>query len=97
MRNSRYTEFKYPDVRNSYSRAESVRSSRIIVGNNADSGIGESTPQDISSCCSSSADSTRPIRMVRLITIFNKKEKFHFEEERKMNDKKTIFNLVDAN
>ncbi|XP_044017169.1 band 4.1-like protein 4 isoform X2 [Aphidius gifuensis] len=66
MRNSHYTEFKYPDMRNIYSRAESVRSSRIVVGNNADSGFGESTPQDISSCCSSSADSSRPTRIMQM-------------------------------
>ncbi|XP_046751668.1 band 4.1-like protein 4 isoform X1 [Diprion similis] len=36
---------------------------RILIGNNIDSGLGESTPQDFSSCCSSSAGSTRITRV----------------------------------
>ncbi|XP_034938241.1 band 4.1-like protein 4 isoform X2 [Chelonus insularis] len=36
-----------------------MRNSRILIGSNADSGLGESTTQDFSSCCSSSADSTK--------------------------------------
>lgn len=38
---------------------------RVSIGNYVDSGLGESTPQDFSSCCSSSADSNRPIHVVR--------------------------------
>lgn len=66
VRSSRY-EPKYPDVRYDYERRDydtSARNSRVLVGSNADSGLGESTPQDFSSCCSSSADSTRAPRMV---------------------------------
>lgn len=41
-----------------------VRNNRMSIGNNTDSGLGESTPQDFSSCCSSSADSSKPIHAV---------------------------------
>ncbi|KAK0170006.1 hypothetical protein PV328_010621 [Microctonus aethiopoides] len=44
----------------------SARNSRIMTSSNADSGLGESTPQDFSSCCSSSADSTRASRMTQM-------------------------------
>lgn len=44
-----------------------ARNSRVLpMGSNTDSGLGESTPQDFSSCCSSSADSTRPVHVVRI-------------------------------
>ncbi|XP_011302678.1 band 4.1-like protein 4 isoform X1 [Fopius arisanus] len=68
IRSSRY-EPKYPDVRYDYERRDcdtSARNSRVLVGSNADSGLGESTPQDFSSCCSSSADSTRALRVTQM-------------------------------
>lgn len=60
---------KYPDTRNEYNTRrdiDSTNNSRLLIGNNVDSGLGESTPQDFSSCCSSSADSTKHIRVVRI-------------------------------
>lgn len=67
---------KYPDTRNEYNARrdfDSTHNSRLLIGNNVDSGLGESTPQDFSSCCSSSADSTKHIRVVRifLCLLFN--------------------------
>lgn len=59
----------YPDTRNeSIARRdfEYARNSRILIDYNVDSGLGESTPQDFSSCCSSSADSTKHARVVRI-------------------------------
>ncbi|KOX74102.1 hypothetical protein WN51_14182 [Melipona quadrifasciata] len=35
-------------------------------GSNVDSGLGESTPQEFSSCCSSSADSAKPTRVPQM-------------------------------
>lgn len=46
-----------------------IRNNRILIGNNVDSGLGESTPQEFSSCCSSSADSAKPTRVVRIFTL----------------------------
>lgn len=46
-----------------------TRNNRILIGSNVDSGLGESTPQEFSSCCSSSADSAKPARVVRIIII----------------------------
>ncbi|XP_067211159.1 band 4.1-like protein 4 isoform X3 [Linepithema humile] len=43
-----------------------IRNNRMSIGNNTDSGLGESTPQDFSSCCSSSADSNKPIHVTQL-------------------------------
>lgn len=43
-----------------------TRNNRILIGSNVDSGLGESTPQEFSSCCSSSADSAKPTRVVRI-------------------------------
>lgn len=66
---SNRVEAKYPEARNEYcSRRDFyyTRSNRVSIGNNADSGLGESTPQDFSSCCSSSADSNKPIHVVRI-------------------------------
>lgn len=62
-------EAKYPGARNEYSTKKDfyyTRSNRMSIGNNADSGFGESTPQDFSSCYSSSADSNKPIHVVRI-------------------------------
>lgn len=63
-------EAKFPEARNEYStRRDSyyARNNRMLsVGNNTDSGLGESTPQDFSSCCSSSADSSKPVHIVRI-------------------------------
>ncbi|XP_043477923.1 band 4.1-like protein 4 isoform X2 [Leptopilina heterotoma] len=59
---------KYPDTRNEYNAGrdfDSTHNSRLLIGNNVDSGLGESTPQDFSSCCSSSADSTKHIRVTQ--------------------------------
>lgn len=66
---------KFPEVRNKCKSAPKndfhyTRSNRILLGNNTDSGLGESTPQEFSSCCSSSADSTRPIHTVHLFLYF---------------------------
>lgn len=68
-------EPKYPMDRGDYNPRREVdyakstigsRNGRILIGSNVDSGLGESTPQDFSSCCSSSADSSaRPSRPVR--------------------------------
>ena len=40
----------------------------IALSTNADSGLGESTTQDLSSCCSSSADSSKFTRVVRFFS-----------------------------
>jgi hypothetical protein len=60
-------EAKLPEARNEYSTRRDfcyASNKRVSVGNNVDSGLGESTPQDFSSCCSSSADSNKPIHVV---------------------------------
>ena len=60
---------KYPEARNECNARrdfDCTRNGRMLIGNNVDSGLGESTPQDFSSCCSSSADSTKHIRVVRI-------------------------------
>ncbi|XP_047365074.1 band 4.1-like protein 4 isoform X1 [Vespa velutina] len=63
-------ETKYPDaIRNDYNTRRDfyyTRNNRILIGSNVDSGLGESTPQEFSSCCSSSADSTKPTRVTQL-------------------------------
>jgi len=67
---SNQVETKYPGARNEYSTKKDfyyTRSNRMSIGNNTDSGLGESTPQDFSSCCSSSADSNKPIHVVRIL------------------------------
>lgn len=46
-----------------------TRNNRILIGSNVDSGLGESTPQEFSSCCSSSADSAKPNRVVRIFSL----------------------------
>lgn len=46
-----------------------TRNNRILIGSNVDSGLGESTPQEFSSCCSSSADSAKPTRVVRIFSL----------------------------
>ncbi|XP_033213026.1 band 4.1-like protein 4 isoform X2 [Belonocnema kinseyi] len=59
---------KYPEARNEYNTRRDfdyARNGRMLIGNNVDSGLGESTPQDFSSCCSSSADSTKHIRVTQ--------------------------------
>lgn len=43
-----------------------TRNNRVSIGNNTDSGLGESTPQDFSSCRSSSTDSNKPIHITQL-------------------------------
>ncbi|XP_034171766.1 band 4.1-like protein 4 isoform X1 [Osmia lignaria lignaria] len=43
-----------------------IRNNRILIGNNVDSGLGESTPQEFSSCCSSSVDSAKPTRVPQM-------------------------------
>ncbi|PBC29062.1 hypothetical protein APICC_03396 [Apis cerana cerana] len=43
-----------------------TRNNRILIGSNVDSGLGESTPQEFSSCCSSSADSAKPTRVPQM-------------------------------
>ncbi|XP_053596339.1 band 4.1-like protein 4 isoform X1 [Microplitis demolitor] len=62
-------ESKYSTTRNHYNEKKDYnstsRSSKILIGSNVDSGLGESTTQDLSSCCSSSADSTRITRMTQ--------------------------------
>jgi len=66
---SNRVEAKSPEARNEYNTKRDfyyTRSNRVSIGNNADSGLGESTPQDFSSCCSSSADSNKPIHVVRI-------------------------------
>ncbi|XP_012061831.1 PREDICTED: band 4.1-like protein 4A [Atta cephalotes] len=66
---SNQVETKYPGARNEYSTKKDfyyTRSNRMSIGNNTDSGLGESTPQDFSSCCSSSADSNKPIHVTQL-------------------------------
>ncbi|XP_066590905.1 band 4.1-like protein 4 [Prorops nasuta] len=63
-------ETKYPEPRNNEYNVRRdfyyTRNSRILIGSNVDSGLGESTPQEFSSCCSSSADSTKPPRLTHL-------------------------------
>ncbi|XP_032668059.1 band 4.1-like protein 4 isoform X2 [Odontomachus brunneus] len=64
-------EAKFPDARNECSTRRDfyyTRNNRILsaIGNNTDSGLGESTPQDFSSCCSSSADSSKPTHVTQL-------------------------------
>ncbi|XP_043279671.1 band 4.1-like protein 4 isoform X1 [Venturia canescens] len=69
-------EPKYPMDRGDYNPRREVdyakstigsRNGRILIGSNVDSGLGESTPQDFSSCCSSSADSSaRPSRPTQM-------------------------------
>lgn len=61
-------EAKSPEARNEYSTKRDFyyTRNRVSIGNNVDSGLGESTPQDFSSCCSSSADSNKPIHIVRI-------------------------------
>ncbi|XP_015609594.1 band 4.1-like protein 4 isoform X2 [Cephus cinctus] len=59
---------KYPEPRSEYNLRKDfdyTRNSRMLIGSNVDSGLGESTPQDFSSCCSSSADSTKPTRVTQ--------------------------------
>lgn len=66
---SNRVEAKFPEARNEYSTKRDfyyTRNNRVSIGNNADSGLGESTPQDFSSCYSSSADSNKPIHVVRI-------------------------------
>ncbi|XP_076290110.1 band 4.1-like protein 5 isoform X3 [Lasioglossum baleicum] len=46
-----------------------TRNNRILIGSNVDSGLGESTPQEFSSCCSSSADSAKPTRVVTQLQL----------------------------
>lgn len=46
-----------------------TRNNRILIGSNVDSGLGESTPQEFSSCCSSSADSAKPTRVVCIFLL----------------------------
>ncbi|KAG8038945.1 hypothetical protein G9C98_003252 [Cotesia typhae] len=62
-------ESKYSAPRNHYNHQRDYnstsRNSKILIGSNVDSGLGESTTQDLSSCCSSSADSTRITRMTQ--------------------------------
>lgn len=60
---------KHYYARNDYNSTKEIdyrHNGRILIGNNIDSGLGESTPQDFSSCCSSSAGSTRRTRVVRI-------------------------------
>ncbi|RLU22013.1 hypothetical protein DMN91_006392 [Ooceraea biroi] len=62
-------EAKLPGARNEYSTKRDfyyAPNKRVSVGNYVDSGLGESTPQDFSSCCSSSADSNKPIHVKQL-------------------------------
>ena len=66
----------YPEARNEYNARrdfDCTRNGRILIGNNVDSGLGESTPQDFSSCCSSSADSTKHIRVVCILFCLHNK------------------------
>ncbi|XP_012270189.1 band 4.1-like protein 4 isoform X2 [Orussus abietinus] len=59
---------KYPEARNEYNSMrdfEYTRNCRMLIGSNVDSGLGESTTQDFSSCCSSSADSAKPTRVTQ--------------------------------
>lgn len=48
-------------------RANSVCRLPPVNTNNVDSGLGESTTQDFSSCCSSSADSTHQAKHTRVV------------------------------
>lgn len=63
-------EAKSPGVRNECNTKKDfyyTRNNRVSISNNTDSGLGESTPQDFSSCRSSSADSNKPIHIVRIL------------------------------
>lgn len=69
---SNRVEAKSPGVRNECNTKRDfyyTRNNRVSIGNNTDSGLGESTPQDFSSCRSSSTDSNKPIHIVVRILI----------------------------
>lgn len=66
---SNRVEAKSPGVRNECNIKKDfyyTRNNRVSISNNTDSGLGESTPQDFSSCRSSSADSNKPIHITQM-------------------------------